>query len=96
MGSSERKRAAHAARLLKLAASPTRAAILFVLSKHKQLSVQTIAKELTMTHSAVSHQLAILLSADMVATKKSGRIAWYTIAKNPQAKAIVKFLLTIA
>ena len=95
MSTAERKRAAHAARLLKLAASSTRAAILFVLARHKQLAVQDIAGELDMTHSAVSHQLAVLAGADIVVSKKSGRMMCYAISKNPQAKALVKFLTTV-
>ncbi|MBP9757877.1 MAG: winged helix-turn-helix transcriptional regulator [Candidatus Pacebacteria bacterium] len=95
MSTVERKRAAHAARLLKLAASSTRASILFVLSRHKQLAVQDIAAELDMTHSAVSHQLAVLAGADIVTSKKSGRMMCYAISKNPQAKALVKFLTTV-
>ncbi len=95
MGTAERKRAAHAARLLKLAASSTRASILFALAKHKELAVQDIAEELDMTHSAVSHQLAVLAGADIVTSKKSGRMMCYAISKNPQAKALVKFLTTI-
>ncbi len=95
MGTTERKRAASAARLLKLAASSTRASILFTLSKHKELAVQDIAAELDMTHSAVSHQLAVLAGADIVVSKKDGRMMCYAISKNPQAKALVKFLTTI-
>lgn len=95
MGINERKRAAQAARLLKLAASTTRASILFTLSRHKQLAVQDIAADLDMTHSAVSHQLAVLAGADIVVSKKSGRLMCYTISKNPQAKALVKFLTTV-
>ncbi len=95
MGTADRKRAAHAARLLKLAASSTRASILFTLAKEKQLAVQDIAAELDMTHSAVSHQLAVLAGADIVTSKKSGRMMCYAISKNPQAKALVKFLTTI-
>jgi ArsR family transcriptional regulator, lead/cadmium/zinc/bismuth-responsive transcriptional repressor len=95
MGTVERKRAAHAARLLKLAASSTRASILFTLAKHKQLAVQDIAGELDMTHSAVSHQLAVLAGADIVTSQKSGRMMCYAISKNPQAKALVKFLTTV-
>ncbi len=95
MSTVERKRAAHAARLLKLAASSTRASILFVLARHKQLAVQDIAAELDMTHSAVSHQLAVLAGADIVTSTKSGRMMCYAISKNPQAKALVKFLTTV-
>ncbi len=95
MGTVERKRAAHAARLLKLAASSTRAAILFVLAKHKQLAVQDIAKELGMTHSAVSHQLAVLSGADIVTSKKSGRMMCYAVSSNAQARALVKFLTSV-
>ena len=95
MSTVERKRAAQAARLLKLAASSTRASILFVLARNKQLAVQDIAAELDMTHSAVSHQLAVLAGADIVVSKKAGRMMCYAISKNPQAKALVKFLTTI-
>jgi DNA-binding transcriptional ArsR family regulator len=95
MGTADKKRAAHAARLLKLAASSTRASILFVLAKHKELAVQDIASELDMTHSAVSHQLAVLSGADIVISKKLGRMMCYAISKNPQAQALVKFLTTV-
>ena len=80
---------------MKLAASSTRASILFVLARNKQLAVQDIAAELDMTHSAVSHQLAVLAGADIVVSKKAGRMMCYAISKNPQAKALVKFLTTI-
>lgn len=95
MSTTDRKRAAHAARLLKLAASSTRASILFVLAKHKRLAVQDIASALDMTHSAVSHQLAVLSSADIVTAEKTGRMMCYAISKNPQAKALVKFLTSV-
>ncbi len=95
MGTIERKRAAQAARLLKLASGSTRASILFVLVKHKELAVQDIAEELSMSHSAVSHQLAVLLEANILVAKKTGRLVCYAVSKDTQARALVRFLTSI-
>ncbi len=95
MVAKERSRAERAARLFKLAASTTRAAILLALQKYKEMPVQDIAEELGMTHSAVSHQLGLLSAAKIVQFKRSGRHMRYRLAESPQAKSLAKFLSTL-
>lgn len=88
----ERRRAHRAARLFKLVASPTRTLILNALGKRSRLPVLSIAEEVGMTHSAVSHQLGLLGSEKIVVSQKEGRTVRYSVAANPQAKALAKFL----
>lgn len=88
-------RAKNAADLFALVASPTRILILSTLVKHKELSVQDIAKEVAMTHSAVSHQLGLLAETKIVVSKKDGRRMCYRIASSKEAKALVKFLQSL-
>ncbi|MCE9541128.1 metalloregulator ArsR/SmtB family transcription factor [Candidatus Kaiserbacteria bacterium] len=83
------------AELFSLAASTTRVLILTSLMKHKELSVQDIAEELGMTHSAVSHQLGLLTDGRIVSATKSGRHVCYRIAGGKEAKALVKFLSSL-
>lgn len=97
MGSKQlRARAQRAARILKLASSASRAHILLVLADTSALPVQSIADSVGMTHSAVSHQLGLLSGAKMVSFKKEGRIVRYSIAAAPEAKALVKFIRSLA
>ncbi len=88
------KRAVEAARLFKLVSSPTRAGILFTIIGKKSISVGDIAKEVRMTHSAVSHQLGLLSRSGIVASAKSGRLVHYALGKTPEAKALARFLST--
>lgn len=90
------KRAQRAARIFKLASSTSRANILLVLSKKASQPVQSIADQVGMTHSAVSHQLGLLLRAKIVSFKKEGRIVRYSIASSAEAKALVKFLQSVS
>lgn len=78
------------ARLFKLVASPTRIRILYSIQKLKAPSVQEIAADLKMTHSAVSHQLAILDSGEIVESTKSGRRQLYMISNTDNARAIAR------
>jgi DNA-binding transcriptional ArsR family regulator len=87
-----RKRAQRAARLFKLVGSPTRTLILATLQKRRELPVQEIADELGMTHSAVSHQLSLLGGEKIVTSVKDGRTVRYSVAGNPEAKALSGFL----
>lgn len=92
----ERTRAKKAAHLFSLLASETRVAILQLLSKRKELQVQEIAKQLGMTHSAVSHQLGLLSESKIVSGKKDGRMMWYRITADPTARALVRSLSAIS
>lgn len=58
---------------------PTRAKIVFALSK-SELCVCDLAVLLGMTISAVSHQLRILRHLGLVAYRKTGRMAYYSLA----------------
>lgn len=97
MGSKQtRPQAQRAARIFKLASSASRAHILLVLAQKSARPVQDIADAVGMTHSAVSHQLGLLSSAKIVTFKKEGRIVRYSLSNSPEAKALVRFLQTLA
>ena len=95
MYSAHKKRDLRVARLFKLVSSPTRVSILMALSAKKTLVVTAIAKAVGMTHSAVSHQLGLLSRADIVASVRQGRTVRYAIAKNTQARALVRSLVVL-
>lgn len=88
----QRERAHKAARLFRLAGSSTRVLILATLQNCRALAVQKIAEELGMTHSAVSHQLALLSREKIVMSEKSGRTVHYSMATYKEAKALGGFL----
>ena len=97
MGSKQtRVKAQRVSRIFKLASSASRAHILLVLSKKSSQPVQHIADGVGMTHSAVSHQLGLLLSAKVVVCKREGRIVRYSLAPSSEAKALIKFLKAVA
>lgn len=91
-----RAKAQRASRIIKLASSTSRAHILLVLASKAAQPVQDIAETLGMTHSAVSHQLGLLLASRIVAFKKEGRIVRYSLSNSPESKALVKFLQALA
>ena len=88
----EREKAQRASRLFKLASSPTRALILGVLTGQSLVPVQDIAKQVGMTHSAVSHQLGLLSRGKIVVSKKDGRTMRYSKAPSAESKALFKAL----
>jgi DNA-binding transcriptional ArsR family regulator len=90
------KRAQRASRIFKLASSTSRAHILLTLTKKNAQPVQDIADQVGMTHSAVSHQLGLLLKSKIVTFKKEGRIVRYSIASTGEAKGLVKFLQSLS
>lgn len=57
---------------------PTRIKILFIL-KHKALTVSQISNILSMSQSAISHQLRELKLARLVTYKKRGRESYYEL-----------------
>jgi ArsR family transcriptional regulator len=59
-------------------ADPTRAQIVFALSK-AELCVCDVAALLGMTISAVSHQLRVLRHLSLVKYRKQGRMAYYSL-----------------
>ena len=90
-----RQRVTHVARLFKLLASPTRALILAALIRHKTCSVGALSEEIGMTHSAVSHQLALMQKSKLVDGLKDGRNTHYSVARTPEAKALARFLTAL-
>ena len=71
----------------KILGDPTRVKILYALSQ-KELCVCDIAALLGMTHSAVSHQLRLLRSSNMVKFRKQGKIVYYSLADGHVIKLI--------
>lgn len=67
------------AELFKIFGDSTRIRILDTLTK-KELCVQEIADELSMTQSAISHQLRILKQADLVRSRRDGKAIFYSLA----------------
>lgn len=66
------------AELFKMFSDPTRAKILACLKKN-DMYVSDIANRLSMTISAVSHQLRILRSAKLVKANKEGKEVKYSL-----------------
>lgn len=67
------------AELFKVFGDPTRIRILHVLSQN-ELCVQDIADTLSMTQSAISHQLRILKQAELVRFRRDGKTIYYALA----------------
>ena len=63
----------------KILGDSTRIKILHALSK-KELCVCDIAALIGMTHSAVSHQLRLLRTSNLVKFRKEGKIVYYSLA----------------
>ncbi|WP_050886990.1 helix-turn-helix transcriptional regulator [Bradyrhizobium sp. ORS 285] len=82
-------------RVIRTLGTETRYKIMGVLMKHpKGIAVQDIAADLGMTHSAISHQLAVLEREQIVTDTKRGRENHYQIAKS-QAGAVALKLMRI-
>lgn len=67
------------AELFKVFGDSTRIRILFALAE-KDLCVQEIADALTMTQSAISHQLKILKQSKLVKGRRDGKQIYYALA----------------
>ena len=65
--------------LFKMFSDPTRLKILEVLLDN-ELNVCEISELLDMTHSAISHQLAVLKMANLVKSRKDGKEVYYSLA----------------
>ena len=75
----------------KILGDSTRINILFAIDG-APMCVCDIARLLSMTKSAVSHQLKILRQADLVTYKKSGKNVFYTLADDHVRDIIEKAL----
>ena len=67
------------AELLKLFGDPTRAKLLHALDLH-ELCVCDLAALLSVTKSAVSHQLKALRLANLVKSRREGQVVYYSLA----------------
>ena len=67
------------AELFKVFGDSTRIRILFVLFE-AEVCVCDLAKALNMTQSAISHQLRVLRTANLVTYRKEGKTAYYRLA----------------
>lgn len=63
----------------KVFGDPTRLKILYVL-KCSEMCVLDIAKLLSMTQSAISHQLRVLKQMDLVKNRREGKTIFYSLA----------------
>ena len=68
-----------AAELLKVFGDSTRIRIIFVLCQ-QEMCVCDIARQLNMTQSAISHQLASLKKTKLVTSRKIGKLVYYSMA----------------
>jgi len=67
------------AELFKVFGDSTRIRILFVLFE-KEIGVNDLAEELSMTQPAVSHQLKVLKQAKLVKARRDGKSILYSLA----------------
>lgn len=65
--------------LFKMFGDSTRLRILFALGE-EEISVQNLADSLSMTQSAVSHQLKVLKISKLVKSRRQGRLVYYSLA----------------
>ena len=77
--------------LFKVFGDPTRIRILYVLSK-QELCVQDIADALSMTQSAISHQLRILKQSALVKFRREGKTIYYSLADDHVATIMAQGL----
>ena len=63
----------------KMFGDPTRLRILFLLDKEGELGVGKISQSLSMTQSAISHQLRILKNAKLVKSRRDGKVIYYSL-----------------
>lgn len=69
-----------ASELLKAIADPTRMRMLSALRSAEELCVYDIASVVNMSESAVSHQLHLLRSVNLVTPRKEGRQVFYRLS----------------
>ena len=67
------------AEFFKVFGDPTRLKILYIL-KCSEMCVLDIAKMLSMTQSAISHQLRVLKQMDLVKNRREGKTIFYSLA----------------
>lgn len=78
MASDSAKIADNLAQLFSILGDGTRMRILFLL-RNGESTVQALADELVMTHSAVSHHLRLFRPYQLVRSRKEGRNVFYSL-----------------
>lgn len=71
---------------------PRRQEILILLFDHKDLTVNEVAKKMTLSRPTVSHHLKLLLQADLVTVTQKGKERYYDVSFD-QAITILESLL---
>lgn len=79
------------AELFKVFGDPTRIRILYALLQN-ELCVQEIADRLSMTQSAISHQLRILKQMALVKFRRDGKTIYYSLADDHVATIMAQGL----
>lgn len=79
------------AELFKVFGDPTRIRILAALAK-EELCVQNIAEELSMSQSAISHQLRLLKQSQLVKAQRNGKTIVYSLADDHVATIMAQGL----
>lgn len=74
--------------LFKIFGDSTRIRILYTLTQ-QELCVQEIADTLSMTQSAISHQLRVLKHSSLVKARRDGKTIYYSLADD-HVKTIMK------
>lgn len=86
-------RTREAAALARLAASATRLTILTVLARARDgVCVKELAHAAGISHSAASHQLALLETRGIVKCRRRGKTMCYTLTHAPIAGRVRRFL----
>ena len=79
------------AELFKVFGDPTRIRILYMLSR-EEVCVQDIADKLSMTQSAISHQLRLLKQMSLVKFRRDGKNIYYSLADDHVATIMAQGL----
>ena len=82
--------AENAAKWLKAIANPNRLMILCLLLDN-ELSVTQLNETVPLSQSALSQHLAVLRSQDLVSTRKSSQVVYYSL-KNEQVTEIISIM----
>ncbi len=77
--------------LYKVFGDSTRIRILYILSK-QEMCVQDIADTLSMTQSAISHQLRVLKQSFLVKNRRDGKTIYYSLDDDHVATIMVQGL----
>ena len=82
--------AENAAKWLKAIANPNRLMILCLLLDN-ELSVTQLNETIPLSQSALSQHLAVLRSQDLVSTRKSSQVVYYSL-KNEQVSEVISIM----